>query len=128
MMPPLSTLNSTRPPLTSRRARSMSKVIVPDFGFGIRPRRPRILPRRPTMPIVSGVARATSKSSQPASIFLTRSSAPTSSAPQPHRLGGGGGAEEDTPPRFDLLDQLLRADPVGPASERLLGLLALGED
>ena len=33
----------------------MSNVIVPDLGFGIRPRRPRILPSRPTMPIVSGV-------------------------------------------------------------------------
>ena len=54
MIAPLSTLNSTRPPLTSLIARSRSNVIVPDFGFGIRPRRPRILPSRPTMPIVSG--------------------------------------------------------------------------
>ena len=35
-------------------ARSRSKVTVPDLGFGIRPRRPRIRPRRPTMPIMSG--------------------------------------------------------------------------
>jgi len=33
-MPALSTLNSTRPPLTSRTARSRSNVIVPAFGFG----------------------------------------------------------------------------------------------
>ena len=44
---------------------------------------------------MSGVARATSNSSQPASIFLTRSS---------------------------------RADLVGAGAQRLLGLLALGED
>ena len=77
----MSTLNSTRPPLTSLTARSMSNVIVPALGFGIRPRRPRILPSLPTRPIESGVASATSNSSQPASIFLTRSSPPTSSAP-----------------------------------------------
>ena len=62
-------------------ARSRSKVIVPDLGFGMRPLRPRMRPSRPTLPITSGAARATSKSVQPASIFLTRSSAPTSSAP-----------------------------------------------
>ncbi len=33
------------------------------------------------MPIMSGVAMATSNSNQPSSIFLTRSSPPTSSAP-----------------------------------------------
>ena len=95
MIAPLSTLNSTRPPLTSLSARSMSNVIVPDFGFGIRPLRPRILPSRPTMPIVSGVASATSNSS---------------------------------PAGLDLLDQVLGADLVGAVAERLLGLLALGED
>ena len=73
----------------------MSKVTVPDFGFGIRPRGPSFFPSRPTMPIMSGVAMATSNSNQPASIFLTRSSPPTSSA---------------------------------PAAQRLLRLLALGED
>ena len=37
MIPALSTLNSTRPALTSLIARSRSKVIVPDLGLGIRP-------------------------------------------------------------------------------------------
>ena len=87
-MPPLSTLYSTRPAFTSRTARSRSKVIVPDLGFGIRPRRPRMRPSLPTWPIMSGVARATSNSSQPASIRLTMSSAPTSSAPARMRLLG----------------------------------------
>src|SRR5215207_2608771 len=81
MIAALSTLNSTRPPLTSRTARSRSNVMVPALGFGIKPRRPRILPSLPTMPIESGVASATSNSSQPASTFLARSSPPTSSAP-----------------------------------------------
>ena len=81
MMPPLSTLNSMRPPLTSLMTRSRSKVMVPDLGLGIRPRRPRMRPSLPTLPIMSGVARATSNSSQPASMRLARSSPPTSSAP-----------------------------------------------
>ena len=34
----------------------MSKVMVPDLGLGIRPRRPRMRPSLPTMPIMSGVA------------------------------------------------------------------------
>ena len=51
MMPALSTLNSTRPALTSLIARSMSNVIVPALGFGMRPRRPRIFPSLPTRPI-----------------------------------------------------------------------------
>ena len=44
---------------------SMSNVDRAGLGFGIRPRGPRIRPRRPTLPIVSGVAIATSNSSQP---------------------------------------------------------------
>ena len=59
----------------------MSNVTVPDFGFGIRPRGPSFFPSRPTVPIMSGVAMATSNSNQPSSILLTRSSPPTSSAP-----------------------------------------------
>ena len=46
-------LDPTGLDLADRRSRS--NVIVPAFGFGIRPRRPRILPSLPTMPIVSGV-------------------------------------------------------------------------
>ena len=45
------------------------------------PRRPRMRPSLPTLPIRSGVASATSNSSQPASMRSTRSSPPTSSAP-----------------------------------------------
>ena len=43
----------------------MSAVTVPERGFGISPRGPSTLPSRPTMPIMSGVATATSKSVQP---------------------------------------------------------------
>ena len=91
----LSTRNSTRPPLTSLTARSRSNVIVPALGFGIRPRRPRILPSLPTMPIESGVAMRD---------------------------------VELEPAGLDLLDQVVAADLVGAGAERLLGLLALGED
>ena len=42
-------------------------VTVPVFGLGIRPRGPRILPRRPTERIMSGVAITASKSIQPSS-------------------------------------------------------------
>ena len=70
-----------RPDLISLTARSMSKVTVPDFGFGISPRGPSFFPSRPTVPIMSGDAIATSKSNQPSSIRFTRSSPPTSSAP-----------------------------------------------
>src|SRR5437899_13055011 len=80
-MPNLSVLNSTLPPFTSRTARATSKVTVPDFGFGIRPRGPRILPSGPTLDMMSGVATAASKSVQPSDTFLTRSSPPTKSAP-----------------------------------------------
>src|SRR5437660_3334034 len=80
-MPNLSVRNSTLPPFTSRTARATSCVTVPDFGFGINPRGPRILPSGPTRDIRSGVATAASKSVQPSDTFLTRSSPPTKSAP-----------------------------------------------
>ncbi len=47
-----------------------SNVTVPVFGFGIRPRGPSTRPSRPTLPIWSGVAIATSKSVKPSSIAL----------------------------------------------------------
>src|SRR5436309_1800664 len=77
--PVLSVRNSTRPPLASRTALATSKVTVPDFGFGMSPRGPSTRPRRPTWPMRSGVAIATSKSSQPPSMRLATSSAPTPS-------------------------------------------------
>ena len=61
----LSTRNSILPPLMSVTALATSIVTVPVFGFGIRPRGPSTLPRRPTLPIMSGVATTASKSSQP---------------------------------------------------------------
>src|SRR5579864_3174455 len=80
-MPNLSVLNSTLPPFTSRTARATSNVTVPDFGFGIRPRGPRIFPSGPTLDMMSGVATAASKSVQPSDTFFTMSSPPTKSAP-----------------------------------------------
>src|SRR6266480_3950297 len=81
MIPNLSVRNSTLPPFASRTARATSLVTVPDLGFGINPRGPRILPRGPTLAIMSGVAIAESKSVQPSETRLTRSSPPTTSAP-----------------------------------------------
>ena len=82
MIPFLSTRYSTLPAFCSETARPTSWVTVPSFGFGIRPRGPSTLPRRPTTPIMSGVAITRSNSSQPSSwIFFASSSAPTWSAP-----------------------------------------------
>ena len=58
-----------------------SGVTVPVFGFGIRPRGPRMRAIRPTLAIWSGVAMAASNSSQPPWMRSIRSSAPTTSAP-----------------------------------------------
>ncbi len=78
----LSTRYSTLPPFTSSTAFATSAVTVPDFGLGIRPLGPRIRPMRPTTPIMSGVAMATSKSNQFSFLILSASSAsPTYSAP-----------------------------------------------
>src|SRR3984893_456665 len=48
MIPAFSTRNSTEPPLAPLIALVTSIVAVPTLGFGIRPRGPRTLPRRPT--------------------------------------------------------------------------------
>ena len=53
---------STLPALTSATALPTSKVTVPLLGFGILPDGPRMRPSWPTVPIMSGVAIATSKS------------------------------------------------------------------
>ena len=77
----LSSLYSTLPALTSLIAFLTSRVTVPLFGFGIRPRGPKTLAILPTKPIISGVVIQTSKSNHPPWIFAIISSAPTISAP-----------------------------------------------
>ena len=64
-MPVRSVRYSILPDLTSSTALPMSNVIVPALGLGILPCGPRMRPSRPTVPIMSGVAMATSKSVQP---------------------------------------------------------------
>src|SRR5580658_11135583 len=60
----LSARNSTLPALISFTAAATSWVTVPVLGFGIRPRGPSTLPRRPTDFIMSGVAISASKAVQ----------------------------------------------------------------
>ena len=81
MMPARSVRYSTLPALTSVTALPTSNVTVPLLGFGILPEGPRMRPSLPTVPIMSGVAMATSKSVKPSWIRLARSSPPTKSAP-----------------------------------------------
>src|SRR3954469_10860098 len=81
MMPPLSTRNWTWPALAFLTAVATSGVTVPTFGFGIKPRGPRIWPSVPTTRMVSGEAITTSKFKLPALICAARSSMPTMSAP-----------------------------------------------
>jgi len=81
MMPERSVRYSTLPPLASLTALPTSNVTVPDLGLGMRPRGPRIRPSLPTVPIMSGVAMAMSKSNTPSCTCLARSSVPTMSAP-----------------------------------------------
>src|SRR4029453_6628667 len=54
----LSTRNSILPPLISSTARATSMVTVPVFGFGIRPRGPRIVPSPPPVYQVEKVLRS----------------------------------------------------------------------
>ncbi len=92
-----STRNSILPPLMSATALATSGVTVPVFGFGIRPRGPRTRPRRPTLPIRSGVATTASKSSRPLVTSSISSSSPTMSAPAARGLLGTltGGEDQD---------------------------------
>jgi hypothetical protein len=75
-----------------------SIVTVPIFGFGIMPRGPSTLPRRPTSGIMSGVAIQRSKLISPFCTFSTRSSAPTTSAPAA-RASSAFGPRANTPTR-----------------------------
>ena len=70
-------------------------MIVPAFGFGMSPRRPRILP---------------------------------SSTDQAHRVRRRERDVELEPAGLDLLDEVFATDFVGTGPQRLLRLLALGED
>ena len=73
---------SILPALISLTAFVTSIVTVPAFGFSISPFGPRTRPRRPTTPIISGVATTTSNSNHPSFwIFGISSSPPTKSAP-----------------------------------------------
>ena len=81
MMFCLSRRYSILPALASLTALPRSGVTVPALGLGIRPRGPSSLPRRPTLPIMSGVVTTTSKSMKPPWILAIRSSSPTISAP-----------------------------------------------
>src|SRR3954462_7014873 len=76
-----STRNSILPPLISPTALATSLVTVPVSGFGIRPRGPSTRPRRPTLPMRSGVATTASKSRRPLDTSSMSSSSPTMSAP-----------------------------------------------
>ena len=78
----LSKRYSILPALISLTAFVTSIVTVPAFGFGIKPFGPRTRPKRPTTPIMSGVATTTSKSNHPSFWILGMSSSPpTKSAP-----------------------------------------------
>src|SRR4029453_19027881 len=80
-MPALSTRYWTWPAFAFFTASATFGVTVPTFGFGIRPRGPRIWPSWPTTRIASGLAATTSKFISPAFTFSARSSRPTMSAP-----------------------------------------------
>ena len=70
-------LDATALQLREHSGRSLtSRTTVPERGFGIRPRRPRMRPSPPTLPIWSAMAMAASNSSQPPWICCTRSSTP----------------------------------------------------
>src|SRR5271170_1000018 len=81
MMPALSVRYLTCPDLAFFTASATFGVTVPTFGFGMRPRGPRIWPSWPTIRMASGLAITTSKSICPALTFSARSSKPTISAP-----------------------------------------------
>jgi hypothetical protein len=94
---------------------------VPTFGFGIRPRGPRIWPSVPTTRIVSGEAITTSKFRLPALTCSARSSMPTTSAPAAR-------ASSALAPWANTRDTLGLAGAVGQhdgATNDLVGLLGV---
>ena len=76
MMLVLSRRYSILPALISWTAAVTLGVTVPALGEGIRPLGPSTLPRRPTIPIMSGVATTTSKSNQFSLVIFSTSSMP----------------------------------------------------
>ena len=96
-------------------------VTVPTFGFGIRPRGPSTLPSRPTSGIRSGVAMQRSKSIVPPWTIVTRSSAPTTSAPAALRLIGLGAAGEHRDPQ----GAAGAVRQIDHAADHLIGMLGI---
>jgi hypothetical protein len=91
---------------------------VPTFGFGIMPRGPSTLPRRPTSGIMSGVAMQRSKLISPFCTVSTRSSAPTMSAP-------AAVASSALAPRANTATRTVRPVPFGRlhhAADHLVGV------
>lgn len=72
----LSKRYSILPALISSTALATSMVTVPAFGLGIRPLGPSTRPKRPTTPIMSGVATTTSNSNHPSFCIRGMSSSP----------------------------------------------------
>src|SRR3954453_12687272 len=99
-----STRNSIFPPLMSETALATSGVTVPVFGFGIRPRGPRTRPRRPTFPIMSGVA-----------------------PPSHTGVGGLPAGPKREPAAVDALDELVTAYDVRAGLASRLRLVTVGE-
>src|SRR3979490_668012 len=80
-MPALSTRQVTCPDLAFFTAVATSGVTVPTFGFGIRPRGPKIWPSWPTTRMASGLAITRSEFLRAAFTLAARCSSPTMSAP-----------------------------------------------
>ena len=83
MLASLSIRSSTLPLVAFSTASTIlsSVTTVPDFGFGIKPLRPKYFPSLAILGIISLVAIATSKSSHPSSICLLKLSSMTYEAP-----------------------------------------------
>src|SRR5690606_5126625 len=104
--PALSTRYSTLPAFASRTADLTSKVTVPPFGLGMRPRGPSTRHSLPTAPIMSGVAMTRSKSRKPSWTRCTSSSPPATSAP-------ASSASRSFSPRANTSTRMLLPVPCG---------------